>query len=73
MIAWPASRIARAAAGSTGGPVRALATGTQRQRAGRSAAGEARASAVVLRRLEVGCGAAGAAAAAAGAGRVSTQ
>jgi hypothetical protein len=36
--------------------------GTQRQRAGRSAAGEAGASAVVLRRLKVGRGAAGASA-----------
>jgi hypothetical protein len=63
MTARPVSRMARAAVGSTGGPTRAPATGTQKQRAGRSATGEAGASAVVLRRPGVGCGAAGASAA----------
>jgi hypothetical protein len=71
-IVWPASRMAHVAARSTGGPVRAPATSTQRQHAGRSAAGEAGASTVVLRRLGVGRGAVGASVVA-GAGRVSTQ
>jgi hypothetical protein len=48
--------------------VRAPATGTQRQHTDRSVAGEAGASAVVLRRLRVGRRAAGAGVAAAGAG-----